>query len=289
MGHLSIFKFKSERSESILLLAITATLWSLGGLLIKSINLNPIAIAGMRSAFASVILLIVLKKPKFTWSKPQIGAAAAYAATVVLFVMANKMTTAANAILLQYTAPIYVAILGAWFLKERTTSFDWLIVFIVIGGMCLFFLDKLSTNGVFGNIVALASGVSFACLTIFMRMQKDGSPLESIFLGNILTVIVALPFMFQGAPTRSGWINLVLLGVVQLGIPYVLYSKAIKHVTALEAILIPVLEPILNPLWVFLVLGEAPGIWALIGGFVVIAAVTFRCLKSVKYIGTQEK
>lgn len=274
--------FKTERSKSILLLAITATLWSLGGILIKSVNLHPIAIAGIRSAIASVILLATLKKPKFTWSKPQIGAAIAYTATVMLFVAANKMTTAANAILLQYTAPIYVAILGAWLLKEKTTSFDWMIVLIVVGGMCLFFLDKLSINGFLGNILALASGVSFAFLTIFMRMQKDGSPLESILLGNILTIIVAIPFILKSSPTKSGWINLIILGVFQLGIPYVLYSKAIRHITALEAILIPVLEPILNPIWVFLMLGEAPGTFALIGGFIVIAAVTFRCIRTIR-------
>lgn len=278
----SIFTFKSERSKSILLLAITATLWSLGGILIKSVDIHPIAIAGIRSAIASVILLATLKRPKFTWSKPQIGAAIAYTATVMLFVAANKMTTAANAILLQYTAPIYVAILGTWFLKEKTTSFDWMIVFIVVGGMCLFFLDKLSINGFWGNILALASGVSFAFLTIFMRMQKDGSPLESILLGNILTIIIAIPFILKSSPTKSGWINLIILGVFQLGIPYILYSKAIKHVTALEAILIPVLEPILNPIWVFLMLGEAPGTFALIGGFIVIAAVTFRCIRTIK-------
>lgn len=282
MGNLPAFKFKSERSEAILLLVITATMWSLGGLLIKSINLNPVAIAGMRSAFASVIILIVLRKPKITWSKPQIGAAVCYAATVLLFVIANKMTTAANAILLQYTAPIYVAIFGAWFLKEKTTSFDWTIIFIVIAGMCLFFLDKLSASGMWGNVVALLSGVSFGGLAIFMRMQKDGSPLESIFLGNILTVIIALPFIFQSSIGKSGWIDLTLLGVVQLGFPYVLYSKAIKHVTALEGILIPILEPILNPVWVFLFLGEAPGHWSIIGGTIVIAAVTFRCLRAIK-------
>jgi drug/metabolite transporter (DMT)-like permease len=271
-------KIKSERTRSIILLVITAILWSLGGVLIKSIKLNPVAIAGIRSAIATVVLLIVIKKPKITWSFPQIGAALAYSGTVILFVMANKTTTAANAILLQYTAPIYVALFGAWFLKEKTKIFDWVIIFIVLGGMALFFLDHLSTSGILGNILAAASGVCFGFLAIFMRMQKDGSPLESVLLGNILTAVIGIPFMFNSALTAQGWSMLLIMGVVQLGIPYILYSMAIKHVTALEAILIPIIEPILNPVWVFLMLGEIPGTWAIIGGIIVVAAVTLRCV-----------
>ena len=111
-----------------------------------------------------------------------------------------------------------------------------------------------------------------------MRMQKDGSPLESILLGNFLTAVIGLPFLFGSVPNASGWIYLVILGVIQLGIPYLLYSKAIKHVTAMEAILISLIEPLLNPVWVFLLLGEAPGPMALLGGFIVLAAVTLKCI-----------
>ncbi|HEY5561383.1 MAG TPA: DMT family transporter [Clostridiaceae bacterium] len=268
----------SGRSKAIIYLVITATLWSLGGILIKSINWNPAAIAGMRSAIAAVVLLIYMKKPKFTWSPAQLGAAFAYFATVMLFVIANKTTTAANAIFLQYTAPIYVAIFGTWFLKENPKVIDWLLIFIILGGMALFFLDHLNTNGVIGNILAALSGVSFGFFAIFMRLQKNGSPLESVFLGNILTALVGLPFMFASQPSTQGWIGLILLGVLQLGIPYILYAAAIKHVTALEAILIPVIEPILNPIWVLLLLKETPGIFSIIGGTLVIIAVTIRCI-----------
>ena len=271
-----VTKSNNQRAKAILFLVITAALWSTGGLLIKSVHWNPLAIAGIRSAIASVILLIVIKKPKFTWSKAQIGAALSYAMMVILFVSANKMTTAANAILLQYTAPVYVALLGAWFLKEKTKLSDWITILIVLLGMALFFLDHLSMNGFWGNIAAIASGLAFAFFTIFMRMQKDGSPLESVILGNILTAIVGFPFMFKSTPGMSGWLSLLLMGVVQLGIPYVLYSMAIKQVTAIEAILIPVIEPILNPVWVFLMFGEAPGPWAFRGGFIVLVAVTIR-------------
>ena len=278
MKDIFLIKLKSERSRAIFLLVITAILWSLGGVLIKSIKWNPVAIAGMRSMIAVVVLLIVIRKPKITWSFPQIGGALAYSGTVILFVMANKITTAANAILLQYTAPIYVALFGAWFLKEKAKLFDWIIVFIVLGGMALFFLDHLNVNGVLGNIVAAASGVCFGFFAIFMRMQKDESPIESVLLGNILTAIIAIPFMFKSAPSTEGWINLLIMGVIQLGVPYILYSMAIKHVTALEAILIPVIEPILNPVWVFILLGETPGPWAVVGGTIVIMAVTLRCV-----------
>ena len=145
----------------------------------------------------------------------------------------------------------------------------------------MFFLDNLSMQGVWGNLIAAASGVTFALFTVFMRMQKDGSPLESVLLGNILTALIGLPFLSLAMPTSNGWLLLVGLGVVQLGIPYILFSRAIKHATALEAILIPIIEPLLNPLWVFLILGETPGMFALAGGVIVMAAVTTRCVMAV--------
>lgn len=272
----TVFPAKTEKPKAILFLATTATLWSLGGVLIKSVNANPLAIAGARSAFAAVLMLLVLGKPKINWSLAQVGAAVSYAATVILFVAATKYTTAANAILLQYTAPIYVAFLGAWLLKEKTKLSDWITIIIVIIGMTLFFLDHLSTEGIFGNALGVASGVSFAFLHILMRKQKDGSPWESVFLGNVLTAIIGLPFLFESSPDATGWFYLSILGIVQLGISYILYSKAIRHATALEAVLILVLEPILNPVWVFLFLGEAPGPWATVGGVIVLAAITLR-------------
>ncbi|KUO78734.1 MAG: hypothetical protein APF81_20280 [Desulfosporosinus sp. BRH_c37] len=267
-----------ERPRALLLLAVTAILWSLGGLLIKSVNANPLTIAGIRSAIAVVLFLLVLKKPKLTWSFAQLAAALAYAATSILFVTATKTTTAANAVLLQFTAPIYVALFSSWLLKEKTKMMDWITIFLVMGGMVLFFLDNLSNKSILGNGIAALSGVTFAFFIIFMRMQKDGSPLESILLGNILTAIIGLPFLSQSVPDASGWLYLVILGVVQLGVPYILFSLAIKHVTALEAILIPVIEPLLNPVWVFLMLGEAPGLLAMLGGFIVLSAITVRCV-----------
>ena len=272
---------RGERHQAIGFLIVTAILWSSAGLLIKMISWNPIAIAGMRSEIATLVLLVFLRRPHLTWSSAQIGGAVAFTATVILFVLANKLTTAANAILLQYTSPIFVALLGAWFLGERATRLDWTTIFVVIGGMTLFFLDDLTTGGLWGNVCAIASGVTFACFVLFMRKQKNDSPLESVFLGNILTALIGLPFMFQAMPSPSSWVGLVLSGVLQLGLSHVLYATAIKHVTALEAILISVVEPILNPVWVLLVMGEAPGPWALLGGFVVLVSVTIRYVVTV--------
>jgi drug/metabolite transporter (DMT)-like permease len=262
--------------RAVVMAFVAGILWSLGGLLIKQVTWNPLAISGARSAIASLVLLAFIRRPCITWSRTQIGGAIAYAATVILFVVATKLTTAANAILLQYTAPIYAALLGVWFLHERVTCGDWFTIALVMGGMALFFLDRLTTGGLWGNVFAIASGVSYASLIVLLRAQKYDSPLESVLLGNYLTAIIGLPFMFQGAPGVSSWLSLILLGVFQLGLSYVLYSTAIKYITALEAALVPVIEPILNPVWVFLFIGEAPGRYALFGGLVVLAAVTGR-------------
>jgi drug/metabolite transporter (DMT)-like permease len=201
----------------------------------------------------------------------------AYSATVILFVVANKLTTAANVILLQYTAPVYVALFGFAVLKEKTTKTDWITVIVVLGGMVLFFLDDIDTTSILGNALAVLSGMTFSAVVLLMRKQKNGSPLESILLGNIITAVVGIPFMFQTAPSSTTWAGLILMGTLQLGLPYILYSAAIKSVSALEAVLIPVIEPIVNPIWVFLMIGEIPGKWSIIGGAVVLIAVTFRC------------
>jgi len=221
------------------LLFVTAVLWSLGGVLIKSVAWHPLAIAGARSAIASLVILLYLGKPEISWSWPQIAGALAYAGTVILFVTATKLTTAANAILLQYGAPIYVVFLGKWFLNEEASREDWWAVVAVLGGMVLFFFDQLQWGSLLGNIIAVLSGWSFAFLIIFMRMQKDSSPLESVLIGNIFAALIGLPFMFEYLPPPGVWVNLIFLGTVQLGLSYILYSIAIKGVTALEASLIP--------------------------------------------------
>jgi drug/metabolite transporter (DMT)-like permease len=265
-----------ERARALGLLLLAAFLWSLGGTLIKLVHWHPMAIAGMRSAIAAVLIRSVFREMSFTWSFDQVGGAVAYACTVLSFVVANKMTTAANVILLQYTAPIHAALFGAWFLGERASRLDWATILFALAGMALFFLDRLTTAGFWGNIVALGSGLSYGWLALFLRRQKSGSPMESVFLGNVLAGLAGLPFMFGPVPGTSDWVGLLLLGVIQLGIPYILFTIAIRHVSAVEALLIPMVEPVLNPLWAFLFLAEVPGRMALFGGLIILGAVTAR-------------
>jgi len=257
-------------------------LWSLGGVFIKLVQWNPIAIAGMRSLISTIFIVSVVRKVKLNFSKDMILGALAYTATVILFVSATKLTTSANAIMLQYTAPIFVAFLSYVILEEEIEKVDWITIVVVFFGMILFFVGKLETKNLLGNLFAILSGITFALIAIYMRKQKDKSPIESIILGNIITAIVSIPFMLQSMPSKMSWLGLLLLGTIQLGLPYILYSKAIKSVTAIEAVLIPVIEPLLNPVWTFIVLNERPGIWAIIGGFIVLMAITLNQVYKLK-------
>lgn len=277
MSKSNISDITPKRSLALFFLALTAVLWSLGGLLIKLVDWNPVAIAGSRSIIAAVLILFFIKKPDFKFTFIKFLASFAYAATVISFVSATKLTTAANAIMLQYTAPIYVAIFGAIFLKEKVRWYDIITIAVVFAGMLLFFIDQLSSGGMLGNLLAIISGVFFALVAILLRHQKDDSPLDRIFWGNIMTAVLGLPFMFHSLPDARSVMGIGLLGIFQLGFSYVLYSVAIKNVSALEAVLIPVIEPILNPVWVALVVHEIPGIYSLIGGGIVILAITLRC------------
>ena len=255
-------------------------LWSLGGVLVKWISWNAMAIAGMRSAIAFPLLLIVIRNRHLTFSSVQLGGAVCYTGTVIFFVLATRMTTAANAVLLQYTAPVYVALFSSLFLGEKVSRFGWVTILLALAGMVFFFADHLTTAGMVGNGLAILSGMFFAGLVLLMRKQKQEYPLGSIFLGNILTAFIGLPFMFSQMPDTSSWIGLILLGTVQLGLPYILYSSAIRMVSALDGIMLPMIEPILNPIWVLLVIGERPGFWAIAGGGIVIFSVTLQSLRA---------
>jgi drug/metabolite transporter (DMT)-like permease len=268
----------TKRTQAVLLLLAAAVLWSLAGVLIKWVSLPSLAVAGFRSAIALPVLFIFFGRKAVNFSASQLIGAVCYAATVTLFVSATKLTTSGNAILLQYTAPLYVALLSGWLLHERTRWFDWVAIAAVLCGMSLFFIDRLSADGMTGNLLAILSGFAFASLIIAMRRQKDASPAGSAILGNLLTVLICLPWMVQSPPGGADWIGLVLLGVFQIGLSYACYVVAIKNVTAMEGILIPVLEPILNPLWTLLFMGERIGPWALLGGVAVILSIIFRAV-----------
>lgn len=244
---------------------------------------HGLAIAGGRGLVAAIFLALTNRGLRFHLSRVQLIGAFAYAACTLTFCLATTLTSAANAILLQYTAPVWVALLGAWLLGERATRADWVTIVVALGGMTLFFKDSLTLGHADGDALAILSGVLFAGMTIALRKQKETSPIESIILGNLIAFLVGLPWIVRSpllAP--AGWAALVALGVVQLGVSYWLYARAIKHVTALEAVLIPVIEPILNPIWVLLFLREKPSRWALVGGAIVLSAVTFRAVLSVR-------
>ncbi|MEN2984195.1 MAG: EamA family transporter [Dictyoglomaceae bacterium] len=269
-----------SKKKAIFFLILSAVLWSLGGVLIKIVDLHPIAIAGTRSAIASLVILIYLKKIKLSFNPIQITGALFYSGTVILFVLANKLTTAANAILLQYGAPLYVALLSYPILKEKVEKMDWIAMFLMLIGIYIFFLDKLQFSNFIGNIIAILSGINFAFFIIFMRKQKDNSPINSVLLGNIITALIGLPFILRSFNliNLKNFIGLTLLGTIQIGISYILYSIAIKEVSALEGALIPMIEPILNPIWVFLAIGEIPGKYSLLGGSIILATVSLRYL-----------
>ena len=267
----------AERTSAALLMAVTALIWSSGGLAIKLIDLHPMALTGVRSALSALTLAVLLRgRLRLDLSPAMLGAALGYAGLLITNVAATKLTTAANAILLAYTAPIYVALLAPFVLKEKTRPTDWLFIGLTLGGMVLFFLDKLSASGLWGNVLAVGTGVSYAVFTLGMRAQKSASPVESVLLGHGITALVGLPFLSLGLPDGAGLLGLLYLGVVQQGLSLMLYVWCIKRLGALEAILIMTLEPILNPVWVALGYGELPGKWALLGGAVVMASVTLR-------------
>lgn len=277
-----------SRNKALAYVAISAILWSTSGLFIKLIDLGPLTIAGVRSFIAAIIMIAVMnRKLRFNWSFPQIAGAVAYSATVILFVSATKFTTAANAILLQYSLPAFVALLGLWLLKERVSRLDWWVIAFVFCGMALFFLDELTIGGLWGNIMAIISAVTFALMIIFLRFQKESSAVESIVLGNIFTALICLPFIIQQPPTGADWPPLFYLGIFQLGLPFLLYSTATKYITALDVVLVQSIEPLINPIWVLIFIGEVPGFWAIIGGICVLISITVRNIYASRVIPKQ--
>jgi len=263
---------------------VCGVLWSTAGALFKLIDWNVGAIWSVRSAIAATALWLI-RRPSFRGiSAAEWRAACALAATTGLFILANRLTTAANAILIQYSAPIWVALLSSWQLGERASRLDWLTIATVIGGVALFFFEQLTLDHVAGNLVAVAAGIAFAVsVTSFRQVAltpgRTGTldPLRPMLLGNILGALLGAPFVLMSPPPGLiGWSALLALGLFQQAAAYLLYAWSIRHATALEATLIPVIEPILSPVWVAIAFGERPGPWALVGGTIVVGAVTAR-------------
>ena len=267
-----------SRHKARLLLALTALLWSSSGLLVKITSWRPLSIFGARSLIASLVLFAYLRRFSFRWTRWQVAGAVGYAFAQLFFIMATKLTTAANAIFLQYTAPIYIVLFGYWLLRERPQRSDWIAMPVIFTGLLLFFGDKLSLDGLYGNVLAILSGMALATMMLCMRAQKAGVPAQTILLGSILSAIIGLPFSLQETWIPSDVGIILYLGTFQIGLASLFYSTAIKYVPALESTLILTLEPIFNPLWVFLVLGETPGQLALVGSVLVLGAITARAI-----------
>jgi drug/metabolite transporter (DMT)-like permease len=238
---------------------------------------SPGAIASGRGLVAGLTIWVMLSggfKPSRLTVKHWLSAAS-LAVLAICFVTAMKMTAAANVIVLQYTAPLWVGLLAPLLLGERTTRLDWALMGVIFFGVALFFVDGLAKGNMAGNLVALASGLFFGCQAMSLRMIKDSSPAQALILGNFLTFLAGLPFWGPPWPSASGWLIVALLGVFQMGLPYFLYTLVVPKLSALELLVVPMLEPILSPLWAYVFLGERPGPWAWAGGLIVIGSVTW--------------
>lgn len=268
----------SER-RGILLVASAALLWSTGGIGIKWLAEPPLKIAFYRSATAAVALLILFRPRVWRWSAAFLVGIVSYAACLTTFVLATKWTSAANAIFLQYSGVVWVLLFSPLVLKEPFHRRDALAVTVAFGGMLLFFAGKFESRGYAGEIAALASSVFFATLVIALRRQRGRVAEAVITYGNVLAALVLLPFVHRdlAVSTQSAAV-LTFLGVIQIAGAYALFVQGLKHVTATQASLVGMLEPISNPIWVFLFLGERPGVASILGGAIVLSAIAWRTL-----------
>jgi drug/metabolite transporter (DMT)-like permease len=264
-----------------LLLLAAAALWSTAGAAIKSSGLDAFQLAGGRSLVAGAFLFLAVRSGRARPDRKVALVAVAYAFTVVLFVIATKLTTAANAIFIQDSAPLWVLLLSPWLLSERPTRGELLAVPIFGVGLGLFFLDELSPGQTAGNVVALGSGVAFALSMIGLRSLRERGPAALVW-GNFLAAAITLPLWSRGPVPTTLDLGLVLyLGVFQLGLAYLLFSRGVTGVPAIEASLLVLLEPVLNPIWTFAIAGERMGPWAIAGGAVVLLATAWRTVAPV--------
>lgn len=269
-----------QQRKAMGLMALCATLWSIAGIFIKWISWNPLLIAGFRSVMAALVLgiFMMMTGRKFKVNKFSILAGIGLSGCCITFVIANKLTTAANAIVLQYTAPVFILILSAVFLKMKLKGRDIGVVVITVIGIALFFFDQLSPGSIAGNILAIIGGVFLAIMFISVGQVADDDSIRmsGILLAHVFTSVIGISSLFfvPFQPTSIEILYVVILGIFQLGIPYVLFSLASKYCPPLACSLIGTLEPLLNPVWVFLFYGEAPGVWALFGAVIVIAAIS---------------
>ena len=262
-----------------LLIAAAALLWSTGGLAIKLVPLPAMGVVFWRSLVAGLVILAAFRPSRASWRHAAPSTVIVYALMILTFVSATKMTTAANAIFLQYTGPLYVLALAPFVLKEPFRRADAAAVAVALLGMSLFFVGRLDPGALAGNLVAVLSGVFFGLTVLLLRRDASGDAIPSVIAGNLAAAALALPFAWGNLALDLRGVALVLfLGVFQMGISYILFVRGLGTVPAAEASLLGMLEPTFNPLWAFLGLGETPSGWASLGGLIVLAAVGARTL-----------
>lgn len=282
---------KKAGVSPLLLVLGAAVLWSTGGLFIKATTLSGVELSFGRSLLAVITIAIVTRREGFGLNRVTAITSVLYAALLLLFVLATKLTTAANAIFLQYTAPVYVLILEPLFYKEKFRLRDLLTVAACAGGMSLFFVGKLRPQDVDGNLLALASGVCFALYFLLLRHSKarDVNRASSAIYGNLIVVAIAAPAFLTAARQGISLADLgsvAYLGIIQIGVAYALFTAAMaRGLKSLDASIVGYVEPVLNPIWVFVFIGEQPSGWAMIGGAIIIASVVVHMLMSAKEKG----
>ncbi len=291
------------RRRAEIQIVAAALLFSIGGAAIKACALTAWQVASFRSGIAAAVILLLVPAARRGWSRRTVLVGLAYAATVILFVLANKMTTAANAIFLQSTAPLYILLLGPWLLREQIQRREILIMTLVAVGLGMFFLgiqspQKTAPDPLRGNILAALGGVSWTLTIVGLRWlgraedpkskirsltqarkgpQSSESTIAAVALGNLIAFAVALPWALPVGESRTkDWVLVGLLGVFQIGLAYVFLTRGIGHITALEASLLLLIEPVLNPIWALLIHGEKPGGWALVGGLLILGATVLK-------------
>jgi len=272
-------KEHKDRSGPVFI-ALASVCWSFGGLFIKFIPWGAMSIVGIRAFLAAAVFIVYRRSVKINFTVGNILTAICLSSTTVMYVFANKLTTAAAAILLQFTAPIFIILIYLIFYKKKPTISAVVAVLLTLLGMLMFFAENLDAGGILGNILALVSGLSMAGVYVCNK-RPDTDPENALFLGFLFNTCIGLPFAFSEVTADVGaWVAVLILGIVQVGLAYIFFSKGIKKTSALLACLISAIEPILNPIWVMLaglwgILPELeiPGRFALIGGIVIILTV----------------
>ena len=271
-------KHSASLDSPLLLVLAAAIIWSTGGLFIKWTSISGLELSFGRSLFAAVTVAIFTRREGFGLNPVTALASLLYAALLLLFVLATKATTAANAIFLQYTAPLYVLVLEPLLYNEKFRRRDLITVMVCLCGMSLFFVGKLRPQDVLGNVLALGSGVCFACYFLLLRhsTSREVNRASSVIYGNLLLVLIAASAGLKALPNINlhDALSVLYLGVIQIGLAYTLFTLGMSRgIRSLDAGIVGYVEPVLNPIWVFLFLGERPSKWALIGGAIIISAV----------------